>query len=58
MYDDVNHDGNIDANDVVYLGNANPLFTGGFGQTMRYKTGRLITSSISVTVTQLLTVLK
>ena len=36
-YDDVNHDGNIDANDIVYLGNANPLFTGGFGSMMSYK---------------------
>jgi len=36
-YDDYNHDGNIDANDIVYLGNANPLFTGGFGSMISYK---------------------
>jgi TonB-linked SusC/RagA family outer membrane protein len=36
-YEDVNHDGNIDANDIVYLGNANPLFTGGFGSMLSYK---------------------
>ena len=36
-YEDINHDGNIDANDIVYLGNANPLFTGGFGSMVSYK---------------------
>lgn len=36
-YEDRNNDGNIDANDVTYLGNANPLFTGGFGSNLRYK---------------------
>jgi len=36
-YQDVNHDGNIDANDIQYLGNANPLFTGGFGSMITYK---------------------
>lgn len=36
-YDDYNHDGNIDANDIQYLGNANPLFTGGFGSLISYK---------------------
>jgi hypothetical protein len=36
-YVDVNHDGNIDDLDVVYLGNANPDFTGGFGTTVKYK---------------------
>ena len=37
MYEDVNNDGNINAADVVYLGNANPTFTGGFGQNITYK---------------------
>ncbi|MVN91996.1 SusC/RagA family TonB-linked outer membrane protein [Mucilaginibacter aquatilis] len=34
MYEDINHDGNIDYKDVVYLGNGNPKFTGGFGPTI------------------------
>lgn len=36
-YEDVNHDGSIDELDIVYLGNSNPLFNGGFGPTFRYK---------------------
>ncbi len=36
-YRDINHDGNIDYNDIVYLGNANPDFLGGFGSTIKYK---------------------
>jgi TonB-linked SusC/RagA family outer membrane protein len=36
-YEDINFDGNIDYLDVVYLGDANPDFTGGFGSTVRYK---------------------
>ena len=36
-YVDVNNDGNIDYMDIVYLGNANPLFFGGFGPRIRYK---------------------
>jgi len=39
-YEDINHDGNIDYKDVVYLGNSNPKLTGGFGPTITYK-GRL-----------------
>lgn len=35
-YEDVNHDGSIDELDIVYLGNSNPLFNGGFGVTLRY----------------------
>ena len=35
-YEDINHDGNINYLDIVYLGDANPLFTGGFGPTIRY----------------------
>jgi TonB-linked SusC/RagA family outer membrane protein len=36
-YEDINHDGNIDKLDVVYLGNANPRYTGGFGPALTYK---------------------
>jgi TonB-linked SusC/RagA family outer membrane protein len=36
-YQDINHDGIIDARDVVYLGNGNPKLTGGFGPTITYK---------------------
>ena len=36
-YVDINNDGNIDAQDIVYLGNGMPLFTGGFGLNARYK---------------------
>lgn len=36
-YVDVNNDGNINYLDVVYLGDANPDFTGGFGPTISYK---------------------
>ena len=42
-YEDVNHDGNINYQDVVLLGDANPLFTGGFGTTFKYKNLRLST---------------
>jgi len=38
IYEDVNHDGQIDANDIVYLGNCNPKLNGGFGLIMRWKT--------------------
>lgn len=37
IYEDVNFDGSIDEQDIVYLGNSNPLFNGGFGPTFRYK---------------------
>ena len=36
-YEDINHDGVINENDIVYLGNANPVVTGGGGFTIRYK---------------------
>jgi len=36
-YEDVNHDGNIDSRDVVYLGNSNPKFAGGFGPNFAFK---------------------
>jgi hypothetical protein len=37
IYEDVNHDGNINELDIVYLGNCNPLLTGGFGMRFNYK---------------------
>lgn len=37
IYEDINHDGNINELDIVYLGNCNPLFTGGFGLRFFYK---------------------
>jgi TonB-linked SusC/RagA family outer membrane protein len=37
MYEDINHDGNIDYKDVVYLGNGIPKFTGGFGPSVTFK---------------------
>lgn len=36
-YADINHDGNIDDKDVVYLGNGLPKITGGFGLNITYK---------------------
>ena len=36
-YQDVNHDGVINENDIVYLGNANPKFFGGGGFQIRWK---------------------
>ncbi|MBN1132021.1 MAG: SusC/RagA family TonB-linked outer membrane protein [Bacteroidales bacterium] len=36
-YEDINHDGNINYLDVIYLGDANPDFTGGFGSSVKYK---------------------
>lgn len=37
VYEDVNHDGNIDQMDMVYLGNGLPKFSGGFGTSATYK---------------------
>ncbi|MDR1122085.1 MAG: SusC/RagA family TonB-linked outer membrane protein [Dysgonamonadaceae bacterium] len=37
IYEDINHDGNIDDLDIVYLGNSNPKMNGGFGLTLRWK---------------------
>ena len=39
IYDDVNHDGQINELDIVYLGSSLPKFTGGFGFKLHY--GRL-----------------
>ena len=36
-YEDVNHDGRIDINDAVYLGDGNPDFMGGFGLSYGWK---------------------
>lgn len=36
-YRDVNHDGKIDLNDVVYIGDSNPDLFGGFSTLVRYK---------------------
>lgn len=36
-YEDVNHDGVIDLNDVVYIGDTNPNYIGGFGTTLKYR---------------------
>lgn len=36
-YADVNHDGIINSSDIVYLGDANPYFTGSGGPSFRYK---------------------
>ncbi len=37
IYEDINSDGNIDELDIVYLGNSNPKFNGGFGTTIRFR---------------------
>ncbi len=37
IYEDINHDGNINELDIVYLGNSNPLFNGGFNLRFTYK---------------------
>jgi TonB-linked SusC/RagA family outer membrane protein len=36
-YQDINHDGNIDLLDVVYLGDSNPDFIGGFGGVLVWR---------------------
>ena len=43
-YQDVNNDGTIDLNDVVYLGDSNPDFAGGFGFNITYKEFQLSSS--------------
>ncbi len=37
IYEDINHDGNINELDIVYLGSSLPKFNGGFGLRMQYK---------------------
>ncbi|MCQ2212714.1 MAG: SusC/RagA family TonB-linked outer membrane protein [Bacteroidaceae bacterium] len=36
IYEDINHDGQINELDIVYLGNSNPKVNGGFGFTLNY----------------------
>jgi len=43
-YQDVNGDGVIDKFDIVYIGNFNPILTGGFGFTANYKGLGLVAS--------------
>ena len=42
-YEDINHDGVINENDIVYLGNANPKLIGGGGFQLKYKDFTLTT---------------
>ncbi|NLO70476.1 MAG: SusC/RagA family TonB-linked outer membrane protein [Porphyromonadaceae bacterium] len=37
IYEDIDHNGVIDERDLVYLGDSNPLLTGGFGPNIRWK---------------------
>ncbi len=46
IYEDINHDGNINELDIVYLGNSNPKLNGGMGFTLRYD--RLSLNAFSV----------
>lgn len=46
IYEDVNHDGTINSLDIVYLGNSNPKFSGGFGFTFRYGNWSLRTNFV------------
>ena len=49
MYEDINHDGNINYMDVVYLGNSNPILPVALVQPLRIKaTGSLLHSSTTV----------
>ena len=43
IYEDVNHDGQINALDIVYLGSSLPKLTGGFGFNVNYGAWRLST---------------
>ena len=43
IYEDLNHDGNINELDIVYLGSSLPKLTGGFGFTLNYGKWRLNT---------------
>lgn len=44
IYEDVNHDGQINALDIVYLGNSNPSCNGGFGIDLYYGSWSLTAS--------------
>jgi TonB-linked outer membrane protein, SusC/RagA family len=41
-YADMNNDGVINKYDIVYIGNSNPLFIGGFGFNLTYKNAGLV----------------
>ena len=43
IYEDINHDGQINALDIVYLGSSLPKLTGGFGFSFNYGDWRLTT---------------
>ncbi len=43
MYEDTNHDGNINEQDMVYLGNSRPKLQGGFSFTFAYGNWKLVT---------------
>ena len=43
IYDDLNHDGQINALDITYLGSSLPKLTGGFGFSFNYGQWRLST---------------
>jgi len=43
IYEDLNHDGQINALDITYLGSSLPKLTGGFGFTFNYGNWRLAT---------------
>lgn len=44
IYEDINHDGQINELDIVYLGSSNPKFNGGFGIDFKYGRWTLKTS--------------
>lgn len=44
IYDDINHDGQIDELDIVYLGASNPKVNGGFGIDLTYGRWQLKTN--------------
>ncbi|MBQ2128691.1 MAG: SusC/RagA family TonB-linked outer membrane protein [Prevotella sp.] len=44
IYEDINHDGQINSLDIVYLGNSNPKMSGGFGLSFFYDKWTLKTS--------------
>lgn len=46
IYEDVNHDGQINALDIVYLGSSLPKLIGGFGVTLNYSRWRLSTQFV------------
>ena len=42
IYEDVNHDGNINELDIKYLGNSLPKMQGGFNVTLQYENWKLV----------------